>query len=211
LKPELSVVIPVFNEEENLPELWRRLEKELPSLGATTEVIFVDDRSTDGTLETLFRMAGADPRVKVLALSRNFGHQRALSAGLDRAGGKAVMLMDGDLQDDPAALAQFVETWRQGFEVVYAIREKRKEGFLKRASFALFYRLQTAVSGIAVPMDAGIFSLLDRNVVGQLWPLAAIRQVRDIEPLIRGPLPTHALIEWLRRRSSHHEGPPCSG
>lgn len=165
---ELSIVIPVFNEEENIPELWRRLEEELPRLGATTEVIFVDDRSTDGTLALLMRLAGADRRVKVLALSRNFGHQRALTAGLDRASGKAVMLMDGDLQDDPAALVRFVETWRQGFEVVYAIREKRKESFLKRASFTLFYRLQATVSGIAVPMDAGIFSLLDRKVVEQL-------------------------------------------
>ncbi|HVS30298.1 MAG TPA: glycosyltransferase family 2 protein [Thermoanaerobaculia bacterium] len=165
---DLSIVIPIYNEEENIPELWRRLEAEMAGLPRSTEVIFVDDRSRDNSLSLLGDLAARERRVKVVALSRNFGHQRALTAGLDFANGSAVVLMDGDLQDDPAAIGRFVERWREGFQVVYAIREKRKEGFIKRAAFATFYRLQSAVSGITVPVDAGIFSLLDRKVVEQL-------------------------------------------
>ena len=165
---ELSIVIPVYNEEENIQELWKRLEAEMSRLPGKTEVIFVDDRSRDRSMELLAELAARDRRVKVVALSRNFGHQRALTAGLDFANGDAVVLMDGDLQDDPAALSHFVAKWREGFQVVYAIREKRKESFFKRAAFKMFYRLQSAVSGINVPVDAGIFSLLDRKVVEQL-------------------------------------------
>jgi dolichol-phosphate mannosyltransferase len=165
---ELSIVIPVYNEEENIPELWKRLEAEMSKLPGNIEVIFVDDRSRDRSLDLLADIAARDSRIRVVALSRNFGHQRALTAGLDFANGSAVVLMDGDLQDDPAALSHFVAKWREGFQVVYAIREKRKESFFKRAAFKMFYRLQSAVSGINVPVDAGIFSLLDRKVVEQL-------------------------------------------
>ncbi len=165
---ELSIVIPVYNEEENIPELWKRLEAEMSKLPGNIEVIFVDDRSRDRSLDLLADIAARDSRIRVVALSRNFGHQRALTAGLDFANGSAVVLMDGDLQDDPAALSHFVAKWREGFQVVYAIREKRKESFFKRAAFKMFYRLQSAFSGINVPVDAGIFSLLDRKVVEQL-------------------------------------------
>lgn len=168
MKERISIVIPIFNEQENIPELWRRLEPVLSVLGSGSEVIFVNDSSADASLGLLTLLAESDPRVKVISLSRNFGHQKALTAGVDHARGNAVVLMDGDLQDDPDAIPKFVEKWREGFEVVYAIREKRKEGLLKRLAFRAFYRIQSTVSGTEVPVDAGIFSLMDERVVQQL-------------------------------------------
>jgi dolichol-phosphate mannosyltransferase len=162
---DYSIVIPIFNEEEIIPELWRQLSTVLPRLDGSCEVIFINDGSVDASLELLEELSSKHPEIKIISLSRNFGHQCALSAGIDRANGKAVILMDGDLQDSPEAIISFITLWKQGYDVVYAIRHQRKEKFLKRLAFKSFYYLQTKLSGIAMPMDAGIFSLMDRKVV----------------------------------------------
>jgi dolichol-phosphate mannosyltransferase len=153
--PFLTVVIPIYNEVSTLPELRRRLVPALESVTRSFEVVFVDDGSTDGSSGVLASFGAEDPRLKVLWLSRNFGHQTALSAGL----------MDGDLQDPPEVVPRLVAKWREGYQVVYAVKEKRKESLLKRAAFRLFYRLISRLSNVDLPVDAGIFSVLDRRTV----------------------------------------------
>lgn len=163
--PDYSVVIPIFNEEETLGELWKRLHNVLGQLEGSSEVIFINDGSKDSSLEILIELNQKYPEIKIINLSRNFGHQCALSAGIDQANGNAVVLMDGDLQDSPEAILNFVEKWQEGYDVVYAIREKRKEKWLKRWAFKVFYWTQNRLSGIPVALDAGIFSLIDRKVI----------------------------------------------
>jgi len=168
---QYSVVIPVLNEEQTIPEMCSRLARVIASTGGEWEVIYVNDGSSDGSWQTLVKLRTQYPFLKAASLSRNFGHQAALKAGLDLAQGDAVVLMDGDLQDSPEALPQFIAKWKEGFEVVYAIRTKRKEGLVKRGAFALFYKLQRRISRIDTPLNAGIFSLLDRKVVDTLRSL----------------------------------------
>ena len=165
--PDLSVVVPLFNEQETLLPLYHQLTAALAPSGLAFELVFVDDGSRDATPTLLARLA-ADPRVVVVSLSRNFGHQPAVSAGLDAARGRAVVVMDGDLQDPPEVLPAFVARWRAGAEVVYAVRTKRKEGPAKRLGYFLFYRLLRAVSDLDIPLDAGDFCLMDRKVVDVL-------------------------------------------
>jgi glycosyltransferase involved in cell wall biosynthesis len=165
---KLSVVIPVFNEEKTIPELWARLDKVLSSSGMTAEVIFVDDGSSDRSADLLKQICAQDPRAKLIRLSRNFGHQPALTAGIDHASGDAIVVMDGDLQDRPEAIPDFVREWNAGAQVVYAVRTSRQENALMRVAFKAFYRLAARMSGIRLPPDAGIFGLLDRNVVNVL-------------------------------------------
>ena len=164
----VSVVLPIFNEEETIPELYHRLTSTLHHLECSYELIFVNDGSSDQSLALLSRLAAQDPHVRVIGFSRNFGHQIAISAGLDHSRGRAVILMDSDLQDPPEVIPRFVEKWRHGYDVVYAVRRKRKEGWLKRTAYALFYRTMKAVAEIEVPLDAGDFCLLDRRVVDVL-------------------------------------------
>jgi len=165
---DFSVILPIHNESETIDELWSRLSRVGESVDGCWEFIFVDDGSRDDSLERLEALAYRDPRIRVLELSRNFGHQPALTAGLDHANGRAVIMMDADLQDTPETLPLFIEKWREGYEVVYAVRRKRKEGLLKRTAFAWFYRLQKRLSAIQMPLDAGIFSLMDRKVVNAM-------------------------------------------
>lgn len=167
-RPELSVVIPVFNEEDNLRELYSRLSAVLPAAGGSYEIIFVDDGSHDASLPLLRSFANADPRVRAVELARNFGHQIAISAGLDHARGDGVIVMDADLQDPPEVLPEFIGKWREGHDVVYAIREGRKENMLKRAAYAAFYRILQRVANIEIPLDAGDFCIMDRRVVDLL-------------------------------------------
>ena len=162
---DYSVVIPIFNEEEIIPELWRRLSDILDRLDSSSEVIFINDGSVDNSLELLKEINHKNQEVKIISFSRNFGHQCALSAGIDHTNGKAVILMDGDLQDSPEAIISFLQLWQQGYDVVYAIRKNRKEKWLKRLAFKSFYYIQKKLSGIVTPMDAGIFSLMDRKVI----------------------------------------------
>ena len=162
---DLSVVIPAYNEEANLDTLYTRLVAALVPLGLRFEIIFVNDGSHDRTLPMLRQLATDDPRVVAIDLARNFGHQVAISAGLDHTRGQAVIIMDGDLQDPPEVLPQFIAKWREGYEVVYAIREQRKEGPLKRAAYNLFYRMLKHIANIDIPLDAGDFCIMDRRVV----------------------------------------------
>jgi glycosyltransferase involved in cell wall biosynthesis len=168
LRPDGSVVIPVFNEEANLASLHTRLTTARGSLGLCYESVFVDDGSRDSSLSFLRALAGDDPHVIVVELARNFGHQIAISAGLDHARGAGVMIMDADLQDPPEVLPQFIDKWREGHDVVYAIREQRKENWMKRAAYAVFYRLLQRVANIEIPLDAGDFCIMDRRVVDLL-------------------------------------------
>ncbi|MFZ6027531.1 MAG: glycosyltransferase family 2 protein [Chloroflexota bacterium] len=166
LAPELSIVIPIFNEQENIPVLYERLVAVLCE--EVFEVVFVDDGSRDDSLDILQALAQKDSRITVVALARNFGHQVAISAGLDFARGKAVIVMDADLQDPPEVLPQFISKWHEGHDVVYAVREKRKEHWAKRAMYKFFYRLLQRVANIEIPLDAGDFCIMDRRVVDLL-------------------------------------------
>jgi dolichol-phosphate mannosyltransferase len=161
----LSVVIPCYNETGVLPLLEERLRSALPALGMPFEVVFVDDGSTDGSYEWLAALSARDARFKLLRLSRNFGHQAAITAGLLAARGEAVAILDADLQDPPELLSTCLEHWREGDQVVYCRREERKEGALMKALYAVFYRLLRASSDVAMPLDAGDFCLMDRRVV----------------------------------------------
>lgn len=162
---KIMVIIPVYNERVILEELWRRLSETLSNTSYDWRVLFVDDGSTDGTTDWLKEMAKSESRIRVLVLSRNFGHQGALTAGLDHAEGDAVILMDGDLQDRPEAVPEFLAAWEKGSQVVYAVRKTRAESVAMRILFNLFYACLRFLSGIRQPLNAGIFGLLDRRVL----------------------------------------------
>ena len=164
----VSVVVPLFNEEENLPQLYERLVAAAARWGCRWELVCVDDGSRDGTYEWLQRRHERDPRVKAISLSRNFGHQIALSAGLQYATGDAVVVIDGDLQDPPEEIHLLIEQWRAGHQVVYGVRTKRKENWAKRSAYHVFYRLLARMAPLEIPLDAGDFCLLDRVVVDWL-------------------------------------------
>ena len=165
----LSVAVPVYNEEETFPQLLPRLTAVLDALpGGPHEMVFVDDGSRDRTLELLRRAAAADPRIVAVALSRNFGHQQAITAALDHAGGDAVVVMDADLQDTPESIPLFVDRFLEGYDVVYAQRYARKEAAWKRAAYYGFYRLAARLSTVPLPVDAGDFGLMSRRVVDLL-------------------------------------------
>jgi len=165
----LSVAIPVHNEESVLPELLLRLRKVLDGLpGGPHEIVFVDDGSTDRTFEMLREAVGEDSRIIAISLSRNFGHQAAISAALDHASGDAVVIMDGDLQDIPEVIPQFLEKFGEGFDVVYAQRVRRKEPLLLRLCYFVFYRMMARLSDIRLPLDSGDFGLMSRRVVDQI-------------------------------------------
>jgi polyisoprenyl-phosphate glycosyltransferase len=165
----LSVAIPVHNEESVLPELLARLQKVLDALsGGPHEVVFVDDGSTDRTFEMLGEAAMKDPRIVAVGLSRNFGHQAAITAALDHVSGDAVVVMDGDLQDVPEVIPQFVEKFEQGYDVVYAQRVRRKEPLPLRICYFLFYRMMASLSDIRLPLDSGDFGLMSRRVIDHM-------------------------------------------
>ena len=190
-RPTLSVVIPVFNEEETIPELDRRLRAFLGELGETWEVVFVDDGSRDGSAKLLQAMAEQEPRYKLVSFGRNFGHQIAITAGMDRAEGEAVVVMDADLQDPPEVVREMLARWRQGFDVVYAVRQRRLgETWFKRISASIFYRLFRALLGFDVALDAGDFRLMSRPVI------LTLRSLRERHRFIRG------LVGWIGFRQS---------
>jgi dolichol-phosphate mannosyltransferase len=171
MKPHvrISVAIPLHNEEANLPELLRRLGAVLDAIpGGPHEMVFVDDGSRDGTLSILRAASRSDPRIVVVALSRNFGHQAALSAALDFVSGDVVIAMDGDLQDRPEAIPDLLATHHEGYDVVYVQRAKRKESWMLRASYFIFYRLLASLADTRLPLDSGDFALMTRRVVEQM-------------------------------------------
>ncbi len=165
----LSVAIPLHNEESVLPELLRRLQAVLDTLpGGPHEIVFIDDGSTDRTFELLEEATRLDTRILVLSLSRNFGHQAAITAALDHLTGDAAVVMDGDLQDVPEVIPRFVEKYQQGYDVVFAQRVRRKEPLPLRISYFVFYRMMAKLSDIRLPLDSGDFGLMSRRVVNQL-------------------------------------------
>ena len=167
----VSVVLPVFNEDKILEPLTNRIREVMLTRGQSFELIYVNDGSEDDSSSILDALAAHDPRIVVLHLSRNFGHQAAVHAGLEQARGGAVVVMDSDLQDNPQAIPQFLERWEAGFDVVYAERFNRKEAAWKRLLFYGFYRVLNTIADIRIPQDAGNFGLLDRRVVDTLLSL----------------------------------------
>jgi len=183
MKPnaKISIVVPFLNEEENLPELYRRVNAVFSGRSETVEFLFVDDGSTDGSFQCLEKIRQNDPRVRILQLSRNFGHQIAITAGMDYAEADAVVIIDADLQDPPEVIANLIAKWREGFEVVYAVRRSREgETWLKKFLAASFYRIFHQMSKVNVPMDAGDFRLVDRKVID------ALKEVRELHRFMRG-------------------------
>lgn len=168
-RPRISVAIPIYNEEAVLPELIRRLTAMLDAVpGGPHEIVFVDDGSSDQTLPLLERASSVDSRIVVVALSRNFGHQAALTAALDHLSGDVAILMDGDLQDPPEAIPTLLAWYERGYDVVYVRRMDRKEAWWLRASYHLFYRTIAALSPLQLPLDAGDFGLISRAVIDQI-------------------------------------------
>ncbi len=163
----LSVIVPLYNEEEIVAKTFAVLERELADI--EHELIFVNDGSTDRTREILESLLPATPQNRLISFSRNFGHQAAFSAGLRHARGRAVVIIDGDLQDPPALIRDMLKKWEEGYQVVYAQRKKRKgETFFKKVSAHAFYKILHALTSIDIPMDTGDFRLMDRAVVDQL-------------------------------------------
>lgn len=160
----LSVVVPIYNEAAIVDRFVQLLAPALDVSGTLWEVVFVDDGSTDTSFDRLRAAHTRDPRLKVLRLSRNFGHQTAISAGLEHATGDAVVIMDGDLQDPPDVVPQLVGRWREGWDVVFAVRRTRQESWPKRVAYQLFYRLLRLLARLDIPLDAGDFCLMDRSV-----------------------------------------------
>ena len=188
-RPDLSVVVPIFNEEVILPELYRRLSTVLGEIVNSYEIVFVSDGSRDGSLHILRLFSEQDRRVKVISLSRNFGHQIAITAGLDHARGEAVVIMDGDLQDPPEVIPALLDKWREGFDVVYAVRGERVgESWFKRTTAKVFYRFFARMTNLDVPLDAGDFRLLSRRAAEHL------NGIREANRYIRG------LTSWLGLR-----------
>ena len=167
--PRVSVAIPLYNEEQGVTELLRRVRGVLDALpGGPHEIVLVNDGSSDRTLELLEQEASRDDRLLVVSLSHNFGHQAALSAALDHVSGDVTVLMDGDLQDPPEAIPQFLQRYRDGYEVVYAIRERRHEPWWLRFCYFVFYRALARISEVRLPLDAGDFGLMSSRVVAEL-------------------------------------------
>ena len=182
----ISVVLPVFNEEAGLPQLYRRVKDVLVAAGMTHEIIFVNDGSRDGSWVRILDLANADRNVKAVNLSRNFGHQMAITAGVDVSSGMTVVVMDSDLQDPPELIPTLYEKYREGFDVVYAQRRKRDgETWFKRVTATLFYRLIRRMTSIDIPVDTGDFRLMSRRVVDDL------KRLQEKSRFVRG------LVTWV--------------
>ena len=165
----LSIVVPCFNEQQVLRLTHQRLIKALEEIpGTDFEIVYVNDGSRDHTEKILFELADFDGRIKVISLTRNFGQQPAITAGLNYAAGDIVVIIDADLQDPPELIVSLISKWQEGFDIVYGVRTKRKEGLFKRLSYTAFYRLYRFFSQIEIPVNSGDFALLDRRVVDLL-------------------------------------------
>jgi dolichol-phosphate mannosyltransferase len=183
---ELSVIIPLMNEEENVYELYNRLTAVLLQLGISYEIILVDDGSRDHTLQLIEKICSEDSRIKYISFSRNFGHQLALFAGVEKCSGHNIVLMDGDLQDPPETIAALWNKKNEGYDTVYAKRNIRKgESWLKKATAALFYRLLNKITSINIPVDTGDFRIISRKVADELI------RMKDHSKFLRGQ------IAWL--------------
>ncbi|MCS7461587.1 glycosyltransferase family 2 protein [Paenibacillus doosanensis] len=189
-----SVVIPVYNEEAVVHETYRRLKTVMNGMGETYELLFVNDGSRDRTAEILMEYSQIDDTVKLLDFSRNFGHQIAITAGMDYAAGDAVIVIDADLQDPPELIPDMIAKWREGFDVVYAKRTKRRgESWFKKLTARMFYRLLRLSTDIAIPLDTGDFRLLDRRVCDEM------KRIPESNRFVRG------LVSWIGFRQTSVE------
>lgn len=200
----ISVVAPCYNEEGNVPRLYERIREVMDDIGENWELILVNDGSTDRTLYEMMSLRDEDYRVKIVNFARNFGHQTAVTAGMDFATGQAVVLIDADLQDPPELIKDMLQKWREGFHVVYAVRaERRGETFFKKLTAKLFYRLIYRITDINIPLDTGDFRLMDRRVVN------AVSQMREHNRFIRGLTSWVGFrqtgVEYVREERQHGE------
>ena len=190
LFPVISIVVPAYNEAKNLAEFNRRLTKVMNLSGESWEVIFVDDGSQDGTLAALRQLRHVDTHVAILSLSRNFGKEIAITAGLDHSRGEAVVIMDADLQDPPELIPELLSCWRQGFDTVCARRSERKgDTWTKKATAAAFYKLIGNVASVRIPPDTGDFRLISRRVVEALKTLREQHRCGISQPDVGHPVP----------------------
>ena len=186
----ISLVLPIHNEEGNIPELYARSKKVLSSLGCH-EIIFINDGSQDQSLEKLLEICEKDKNVKVIDFSRNFGHQMAITAGINSAGGQAVVVMDSDLQDPPEVICELFAKWREGFEVVRAKRKTRQDGFFKKITAYFFYRTMRKLANVDIMEDAGDFYLMDRRAID------AMNGIGESSRFMRG------LTSWIGFKRTH--------
>ncbi len=180
MRDTISFLIPCFNEEECVPVIVQRIQDVVSGLKVNFEIIFIDDGSNDGTLDAIKRLRENNVRIKLLAFSRNFGHQISVKAGLNYVSGDCAVIMDSDLQDPPDLVPQMLERWHDGVKVVYAIRRNRQENIIKRSCYNLFYYLLNKLSPIKIPRDAGDFCLMDRQVIDE------INRIEEYKPFVRG-------------------------
>jgi len=202
--PTLSIVAPAYNEVDNLPELYRRIHEVMEQIGESWELLLIDDGSKDGTDAVIHSLYEQDPHhVRGIIFARNFGHQLAVTAGMDYARGDAVILIDADLQDPPELIAEMIAKWREGYQVVYAVRAEREgETWFKRTTASLFYRVLYSITDVNIPLDTGDFRLLDRSVVD------AVDSMREHHRFLRG------MVSWVGfnqtgieyRRSARYAG-----
>jgi glycosyltransferase involved in cell wall biosynthesis len=179
--PKYSIIAPIFNEVQNIPELYPRIRNVMDKTGESWELIMVDDGSQDGSTELIRALHNQDPRVRPLIFARNFGHQIAVTAGLDYSRGDAVVIIDSDLQDPPEVILDLIAKWQSGYEVVYAVRTEREgETWFKEFTASLFYRLIYRITDVDIPRDTGDFRLLDRKVVDVMG------QMRERHRFLRG-------------------------
>jgi len=181
MPPTYSIIAPVFNEKDSLTELHRRVAEVMDSTGEPWELILVDDGSSDSSTEMIRQLAMQDSRVRPVIFARNFGHQIAVTAGLDYSRGKAVTIIDADLQDPPEVILDMIQKWKEGYQVVYAVRAEREgESWFKLFTASIFYRLIYRITDVKIPLDTGDFRLLDRQVVD------VMKQMRERHRFLRG-------------------------
>ncbi len=191
---DLSIIIPIYNEEGNIRALFERLKKVVSTLNIDAEYIFINDGSRDKSITLIREMCREDAGIRYIDFSRNFGHQIAVTAGIDYAKGKALVIIDADLQDPPELIVDLYNKWKDGYEVVYAKRKAREgENFLKKFTAKLFYRILKKITSVSIPLDAGDFRIIDRKVVDVL------KQMPEQQKFLRGQIP------WIGFRQTYVE------
>lgn len=194
-----SIVVPMYNEESVIYETHKRLTKVMQNLGENYEIIYINDGSIDKTSQIILDIAKTDSNVRMLDFSRNFGHQTAITAGIDYASGDAVIIIDSDLQDPPEIIPEMIDKWKEGFEVVYGKRKQRKgETFFKKITASLYYRLLKKLTDIELPVDTGDFRLIDKKVCSEL------KKIREKNRYVRGIVNwvgfSHTYVEYIREK-----------